>query len=291
VQVCPVCFRQGTVARSVRLSGTGLHSGVSTRLEIHPAVRGSGIVFRRLDCDTLDPIVPARFSLADRAPLRTRLVNAAGVGISTTEHLLSALWMTGITNASIDVDGPEIPDPDGAALAFCALIDSAGKLDQGPDRPIVLTRPVSVRIGDRIILAEPHDGFEIEARLVYDNPGIGTQCHVFHGAQDEARSRLACCRTFCLEEDLLDMRRRGRANGGHPDNVLVFSADGEAHGAIPRGIDEPVRHKVLDMIGDLVLLGAPLRARIRAVRPGHLLTLSFMEEIARTPSAWEHGAA
>ena len=267
---------QATLREAFQFEGIGLHTGARAAVEARPAPEGAGIVFAlgatRFPA-TVDYVVDTS---------RATVLGCNGATVSTTEHLLSALFAMGVSNAEIVVDGPEIPARDGSAAEFVAAIARCGIEPQAGQRPVLeLQAPCWVRSGDRLIAAFPSEEFRV--RFVADFPSpIGTQ--YFDGAIDAQRypAELAAARTFAYLHEIEALWARGLGRGGSLENALVFTPEGPMQPL--RWPDEAVRHKVLDLVGDLALLGAWPRCEIVAVKSGHQLHA----EIARALRAQQH---
>ncbi len=272
-----VFSRQRTIRAPVRCAGKALHSGVFSRLVVHPAMSG-GIVFRRPDGN----IIPARWDYVVASDLCTTLRNDSGAQVATIEHLMSALAGCRIDHAVVEVDGEELPVMDGSAAPYVDMITSVGVVDLPDDRRVIrLLKPFSFKDGDRTICAMPDPNFSVSCDICFDY--LGAQ--KYHFTQD-FNKEIAPARTFCRADDVEAMRARGLARGGSLDNALVFSDQGLITPGGLRFGNECVRHKILDMIGDLFLAGAPLRAAIKTRRPGHALTCSFVRALMLDKKLW-----
>ncbi|SNR65399.1 UDP-3-O-acyl-N-acetylglucosamine deacetylase [Paracoccus sediminis] len=277
---------QATVKKTVTFAGVGLHSGAPARLEIHSAPAGHGIVFRRAD---LKPAVdiPARWDRVTLSKLCTLMDDGNGVTLSTVEHVMAALAGTGIHNALVTVDGPEVPILDGSAAPFVRAILRAGiALQAAPLRAIRVLRPVEVRDGAAFARLSPADHLEIDFQIDFSDAAIGHQEKRLDMANGAFLRELADSRTFCRQADVDAMRRNGLALGGTYLNAVVV--DG-ARVLSPGGLrhrDEAVRHKMLDAMGDLALAGAPLLARYTGHRAGHAMTNRLLRALFADPAAW-----
>lgn len=277
---------QATIARAETFRGPGLHSGATVQLAIRPAPAGHGIVFRRLD---LVPAVdiPARWDHVQPSRLCTLLSDGHGTTISTVEHVMAALSGTGIHNALVTVDGPEVPILDGSAAPFARAILRAGiRRQDAPLRAIRVLRPVEVRDGEAFARLAPADHLQIDFRIDFADAAIGHQQKRLDLANGSFLRELADSRTFCRKADVDAMRRNGLALGGTYLNAVVV--DG-ARVLSPGGLrhpDEPVRHKMLDAVGDLALAGGPLLARYQGHRAGHAMTNRLLRALFADPAAW-----
>ncbi|RJE79965.1 UDP-3-O-acyl-N-acetylglucosamine deacetylase [Paracoccus sp. JM45] len=277
---------QATLKDKVTFTGVGLHSGAAARLVIHPAPVGHGIIFRRID---LVPAVdiPAIWHMVTPSPLCTLMDNGQGVTLSTVEHVMAALAGTGIHNALITVDGPEVPILDGSAAPFVdAIMDAGIQRQKATLRAIRVLRTVEVRHGDAFARLSPADHLEIDFQIDFTDAAIGHQEKRLDMANGAFLRELADSRTFCRAADVEMMRQNGLALGGTYMNAVVV--DG-ANVLSPGGLrhqDEAVRHKMLDATGDLALAGAPLRARYTGHRAGHAMTNRLLRALFADPAAW-----
>ncbi|MEO8191804.1 MAG: UDP-3-O-acyl-N-acetylglucosamine deacetylase [Acidobacteriota bacterium] len=276
---------QTTLKTTVSIEGVGLHSGHPVRAIFRPAPVGHGLVFVRTD-HPHSP-VPARLASASLFDYATTLSHG-GVSIGTVEHVLSAAAGEGLDNCRIEVDGPEIPILDGSALPFVRLFHAAGFERQG-DRvqPIALDREVEVSRGDRCVRYVPGgSGLTISYEIDFPHPVVGRQELTVAIRPEEYSARIAPARTFGFAREVEALRARGLARGGNLHNAVVLDETGVASGPL-RFRDEFVRHKILDLVGDLALLGAPLIGQIFARKAGHALHIEFARalELARTTPA------
>ncbi|MDB6177528.1 UDP-3-O-acyl-N-acetylglucosamine deacetylase [Paracoccus sp. Z330] len=278
---------QATLKKMVSFTGVGLHSGASTRLDIVPAPVGHGIVFRRTDL-TPSVDIEARWDNVTPSKLCTLMDNGKGVTLSTVEHVMAALAGTGIHNALIMVNGPEVPILDGSSAPFVHAILEAGiRMQPAKLRAIRVLRPVEVRDGEAFARLSPADHLEIDFQIDFDDAAIGHQEKRLDMANGAFLRELADSRTFCRQSDVEAMRKNGLALGGTYLNAVVV--DG-ARVLSPGGLrhsDEAVRHKMLDAMGDLYLAGAPLLARYTGHRAGHAMTNRLLRALFADPTAWE----
>jgi len=251
---------------------------------IRPASVQHGVWFRRTDRDDANTLVPAIWSAVERSPLCTKVANAAGVSVSTIEHLMAALSGCGVSNALIDIDGPEVPILDGSAAPFVRAILDAGLLQQDePMRAIEILAPVVVREGDATARLEPNAGFGMNFDIDFEDAAIGQQRKELDLANGAFVYELSDSRTFCRQSDVDSMRAKGLALGGTLANAVVFDGgDILTPGGLRHG-DEPVRHKMLDAVGDLALAGAPILGRYVGHRAGHALTNQLLRALFAQP--------
>ena len=278
-------MRQQTIAEKVSCTGTGLHSGTPVQMTLRPARADVGIAFVRTD---LDPRVeiPARASSVASTRFAT-VLRRGDVTVGTVEHLLAAFCGLGIDNARVEIDGPELPVMDGSAASFVYLIRSAGVFTQRESRhPLRLRRPVEVRDGNRSIRVEPADAFRIHYAVDFEHPAIGRQTFDLDVTAERFEREVAAARTFGFLEEVESLRRQGFALGGSLDNAIVLDDEGVMNPEGLRWSDEFVRHKVLDLFGDLALLGAPLLGHVHVERGGHSLHQRLVGAILADPEAW-----
>ena len=277
---------QHTLSRPVQVDGIGLHGGQAVSVQILPAPIDAGVCFTAAGRPDVKPL-PARYDQVCDTLLATTLGNNQW-RVSTVEHLLAALLAEGIDNAEIAVSGQEIPVLDGSAARWVEELQSAGRTAQdAPRRLLVVTKPVEVADGDRHARLLPADGLEIAASIVFEHPQIGHQELSLRLDNGAFSQELAWARTFGFLAEVEMMHRMGLAQGGGLDNAVVYDATGVLNPSGLRSPDEAVRHKLLDMVGDLALAGVAVQARFEAVRPGHALNQAMLKELFDTPGAWE----
>ncbi|HYM61977.1 MAG TPA: UDP-3-O-acyl-N-acetylglucosamine deacetylase [Thermoanaerobaculia bacterium] len=265
-----------TITTNVGITGVGLHSGIYTKLELHPAEAGSGITFVRADLRGLRiPALQASTTALDWATT----VGKDDVSVGTVEHLLSALMSFGITDVDIHIDGPEVPIVDGSALPFVHLIDAAGVRElAGEVQVLRLADPIEVVDGDKSIRLTPSNRLILNYKIDFDHPFIGRQTFHFDFRHDKFVRKIAPARTFGFLRDVEKLHAAGLARGGSVENCVVLDDRGVMSGPL-RFRDEFVRHKVLDLLGDLALIGRPMVGEITASRAGHALHSRFVEQV------------
>jgi UDP-3-O-[3-hydroxymyristoyl] N-acetylglucosamine deacetylase len=281
---------QTTIRSATGFSGVGLHSNRPTRVMLRPAPAGHGIRFRRTDLADADADaeVAARWDSVVPSELCTVIANAGGVSVSTIEHLMAALAGTGVHNVLAEIDGPELPILDGSAAPFVRGILAAGVAGLGvPLRAIRVRAPVEVRQGEAFARLDPAEGIEIDFRIEFGDRAIGRQHKRLDLANGAFLHELADSRTFCRMIDIEAMRARGLARGGSLDNAVVVDGDRVLNPGGLRRPDEPVRHKMLDALGDLALAGAPVIGRYTGYRAGHALTARLLSALFADPASHE----
>ncbi len=281
-------LRQRTLKTLIRATGVGLHTGQKVRMVLRPAQPDTGIVFRRID---LDPVVDIRAwaEAVGETRLSSCLVKGEG-RVYTVEHLMSALSGLGIDNVFVDLDGPEVPIMDGSAAPFAFLIQSAGIEEQpAAKRFMRIKKRVEVSDGDKWARVEPYEGYKLSFSIVFNHPVIerSNQSVTVDFAKTSYLKEIARARTFGFMQDVEQLREDGLALGGGLDNAVVLdeyrvlNSDGLRFG------DEFIRHKVLDAIGDLYLIGSPLLGAFSAHKSGHALNNRLLRELIARPDAWE----
>jgi UDP-3-O-[3-hydroxymyristoyl] N-acetylglucosamine deacetylase len=278
---------QHTVRSPALFAGIGVHTGAYTRVNVRPAAANSGIVFVRTDVRDQDNVVPATGEAVCKTQLGTVIGNAAGVTVSTIEHLMAAFAMLGVDNAVVEVDGPEMPIMDGSSAPFIRILDRAGKRPQEAARNYIeILDTVEVTDGDKRATLRPADGFEVAFEIQFDSAAIGHQAFDMPMDEQAFRDELADCRTFGFLSDVEALRAIGLARGGSMDNVVVIDGDRILNPEGLRRPDEFVRHKALDAIGDLYVLGGPILGRFEGVLAGHGLNNALVRALLARPDAW-----
>ena len=274
---------QTTIQNPVATQGIGLHTGVHGKLRLVPAPADTGIVFRRVDLDGFQ--IEAHGSNVARVSYATSLMKH-GVLLSTTEHLLAAIYSCGIDNVYLDIDAIEVPILDGSAEPFMQLIDQAGirKLRR-KRRYLKVTEAVEVVEDGRRIGIYPADEFRVRCYVDFPHPMVGQQEVEMVVNAGSFRQVLSRARTFCFESDIEPLRGMGLIRGGSLENAIVLTKDGVMNGSL-RFADEFGRHKALDLIGDLALVGLPLLGRVEARKAGHALHTQLVSQLLADPSCW-----
>jgi len=275
-----------TINTPVSISGIGLHSGIYTTVELRPSSPGNGITFVRADLDGLRiPALQASTTALDYATT----VGKDDVSVGTVEHLLSAVMACGITDVEVHIDGPEVPIVDGSALPFMHLIDAAGVRDLGTEIPLLrLRQPIEVVDGEKFIRMAPANRLVLKYKIDFSHPVIGRQSYNFDYHHDSFLKKIAPARTFGFVRDVEKMRAAGLARGGSVENCIVLDDEGVMNGPL-RFRDEFVRHKILDLLGDLALIGRPIAGEITANRAGHALHSRFVAKVLEAASRAEDG--
>ena len=275
-----------TVAPAI-IAGVGVHTGDRVRLAVRPAPVGTGIVFVRTDVTDRDNRIPVSGEAVVDARLNTMIENAAGVRLSTIEHLMAAFAALGVSNAVVEVDGPELPILDGSALQFVQLLDRAGfRRQEAPVRYIEILEPIRVQDGDKSAALLPCDRYEMRFEIDFPTPVIGNQVVDFVVDEQTFRDEIMAARTFGFAHEVEALRRAGLARGGSLENAVVIDGDQILNPGGLRMEREFVKHKALDAIGDLYVLGAPLLGRYEGVKAGHHINNLLVRELLANPQAW-----
>jgi UDP-3-O-[3-hydroxymyristoyl] N-acetylglucosamine deacetylase len=273
---------QTTIQQEVSTEGVGLHTGVFGHLRLVPAPGDTGIVFRRTDLDNF--AIEASGRNVARVSYATSLMKQ-GVLLSTTEHLLAAIYSSGVDNVFIDIDAIEVPILDGSAEPFLRLLDQAGiRRLRRRRRYLKITKPVEVVEADRRIGIYPAEEFHVQCYVDFPHPLVGPQQIEMTVQPESFRSLLARARTFCFERDIEPLRSMGLIRGGSLENAIVLTDDGVLNGPL-RFPDEFGRHKALDLIGDLALVGLPLLGRVEAYKAGHALHTQLVSRVLSDTSS------
>lgn len=276
--------RQRTLKEEATCVGVGLHSGRKVKLALKPAGADRGIVFRRLDASGIE--IPATAEYLSHINHATCLARD-GVRIETIEHLLAALHALGIDNVVVELDGPEVPIMDGSAAPFIYLLHEAGVRTLSASRSYLgLSRPLSVGDDGRFVAAYPCDRLRLTYTINFDHPLLKHQEYSVEIDESSFVEDIAPARTFGFLKDVELMRQAGLALGGSLDNAVVLGETGVLNNPL-RFPDEFVRHKILDLLGDLVLLGRPLRAHVVAMRAGHELHTRLVKAILGSKDIWD----
>jgi len=274
---------ENTISSSIEFAGVGLHSGAPVRMRLLPAPAGSGVVFRRTDLDGFE--IPATGRNVAKVSYATSLMRQ-GVLISTTEHLLSALLGAGVDNVLVELDNLELPILDGSALPYTQAFREVGLKSQRRRREYLrILKDVEVREGDKFIGVYPGSGYSVSYKIDFPAP-IGRQGYQVDLATGDYEREIAPARTFGWREDEKKLRDMGLIRGATEESVIVLSRHGVLNGDL-RFSDEFVRHKVLDLIGDLALAGHHILGHVVAERAGHAMHTALVSRLMRDRSAWE----
>ena len=272
-----------TLTAAIEFSGVGLHSGAPVNMRLLPATAGSGVTFRRTDLDNFE--IPATGRNVAKVSYATSLMRQ-GVLISTTEHLLSALIGMGVDNVIVELDNLELPILDGSAKPYVEAFQSAGiKVQRRRREYIRILKPVEVREGEKFIGVYPGEGYSITYEIDFPEP-IGSDRFSVDLETETYGAEIAAARTFGYKADEVKLRNMGLIRGAGPENAIILTPKGPENGPL-RFPDEYVRHKVLDLIGDLALAGKRIQGKVFAMRAGHAMHTALVSRLIKDRSAWE----
>lgn len=279
--------RQNTIAGTASVSGVGVHSGKPATLTVRPAPESTGVVFVRTDVTDRDADIPALATKVTTTELGTNMTNAAGVSVATVEHFLAACAGLGIDNVRAELDGPELPILDGSSWQFVEMLERAGVAAQAaPKRRLKILKPVEVKHGVKFARLSPGEDFTMKVAIEYPTAAIGRQEISFTMTPGAFARDVAWARTFGFAHQAEQLYAMGKALGASMDNTVVIENDAVIN---PEGLqakDEFVRHKLLDVIGDLFLAGGTIEGLYEAEQPGHALNNQLLRAVFADPSSF-----
>ena len=271
---------QKTLTNQISFKGVGLHSGKTSTINLLPAKENQGIVFKRVDLDT-NNVIKANFANVSSARLCTTLENDQGIKVSTVEHLLAALYIRGVDNAIVEIDNEEVPIMDGSSRDFLKVLQKTNLINQIKKRKYLkVSSKVELTDGERQISIEPKETFEVSFQLNYKNKVIGKQKNKINFQNDDL-SEVVESRTFCLFEDIENIKKIGLAKGGSLDNAIVVDDNKVLNKDGLRNIKEFVNHKILDLAGDFMLSGFRVLGKVKCYQGGHKLTNIFLRKLIK----------
>jgi UDP-3-O-[3-hydroxymyristoyl] N-acetylglucosamine deacetylase len=277
---------QRTLAKKVAVTGLGLHSGKKVTLTLHPAEADFGVQFKRTDISNA-PLLRASATTVGATQNNTTLGEGDNC-VHTVEHLLSVLYGLGINNVFCEIDGPEIPIMDGSGASFVFLLKETGISSLNTSKKfMVILEPVEVRVEDKWARIEPHSSLVIDSKIVFTHPAIKTQHKIFEFSCENFIAEISRARTFGLMRDVDNLKRRGLIKGGSLDNAVVLDDFKVINSDGLRFADEFVRHKILDTVGDISLLGHEIAGKVTTYKSGHALHNLLCRKLLATPSAYE----
>lgn len=275
-----------TLRRPVEVRGVGLHYGAPVQMRITPAPPETGIVFVRTDLDNIQ--IRASWEYVKRVSYATSLMHPKGIFISTTEHLLSVLYGMGVDNAFVELDNLELPILDGSSLPFVQLIRTVGlQSSRRLRRYMRIVKPISVEKNGKVVSILPSDTFQLRCHNFFDHPLVGHQSLELEVTPETYAEQISPARTFGFEYELEQMRDQGLIRGATLDNAVCFTRTGVANEGGLRFADECCRHKALDLVGDLALLGRPLLGTVVAEKAGHAMHVALVNELMSDPSYYD----
>ena len=281
---------QKTINRPFSVSGITLHNGTISNLTVHPASANNGILFRRVDLKISNEktIIDAKFNNVSDSKLCTTISNKYEISVSTIEHLMSALHGMGIDNANIEVDCNELPILDGSSIEYVNHIETVGIRSLDDEKKFIsILRPIVFRMNDSFVKVLPSENFEIDYTISYDHDLIKEQRfnYIFQDS-NQFKNLISNCRTFGFKEEVDSLRKKGLIAGGSLDNAIVLDKEGMMNNDKLRQENEFVKHKILDFIGDIYLLGHPVKGAFEIFKGGHRLTHEIMHSIMSDQSNW-----
>ncbi|HEV7693291.1 MAG TPA: UDP-3-O-acyl-N-acetylglucosamine deacetylase [Hyphomonadaceae bacterium] len=285
-------MQQQTIAKAASRAGIGLHSGERVSLTIRPAAPGQGVRFVRSDVRDRDNAIPASALAVSTAMLGTNLTNGAGVSVATVEHFLAACAGLGVDNLIAEMDGQEMPILDGTSAPFVSMLEEAGlAAQQTPKRVLKILKVVEVRDGVKFARLSPGEGFSIFATIDFPSKAIGRQEFRFDMTPGAFAREIGWARTFGFVHELQKLRSMGKALGGSLENAVGVDGDAILNPEGLKAPDEFVRHKVLDVVGDLFLAGGPIEGRYEGEQPGHALNNRLLRAVFADTEAfrWMEG--
>ncbi|PID58044.1 UDP-3-O-[3-hydroxymyristoyl] N-acetylglucosamine deacetylase [candidate division KSB3 bacterium] len=277
-------YMQKHLKKQISCSGIGLHTGHPVRMTFKPATVGTGIIFKRIDLEGHPVLRVEPHNISDLSYATT--ISDGTCSIKTVEHVLSAAYALGITNLTIEIDSNEAPVMDGSAACFVNMFLDAGIIRRKAANSVIqFHQALEVRHKDGILSVEPYDGFKVTYIIDFPNPLIGTQSKTFELSPRGYINEISHARTFCLYEEVETLLKMGLSKGGSLDNAVVFAQDRIMNDSL-RYHDEPVRHKILDLLGDLAFLGHPVLGHIKVFKGGHALHTQFVKATLAHPECW-----
>ncbi len=277
-------MKEKTIQNSISCSGIGLHSGRKIQMTLRPAGKGQGIAFVRKDMG--DAVIPADAAHVVPSSLAT-ILKSGKATVQTVEHLMAAISALEIDNLMIELDGPELPALDGSAFPFVALFQKAGVVEQKKDRAFIeILKPMTLTDHGKSVAVLPASSFEVKCQISFDHPVIGEQTYQYWHSRQAFIGELASARTFGFLKDAAALQSKGLALGVSLDNAIVIDETNILNEGGLRYSDEFVRHKVLDLIGDFTLLGAPILGCVEAVCSGHKLHAEMIQVMMKNKKSW-----
>lgn len=272
-------MKRKTLAKELVYKGVGLHKGENIDMKLIPQTSG-GLVFKRVDLEEGKNIINVHVDNTFDLTRGTNLKNEFGAAIYTVEHFLSALYILNITDLMIEIEGNEFPIADGSAIEFVKAIEEAGVLDLAEDvNPIVVKEPVYVTVGDKHVVVLPYDGYKITYSIRFEHTFLKSQMAEFEIDLETYKKEIAPARTFGFDYEIEYLKKNGLALGGTLDNAIVVTKDGVLN---PQGLrfeDEFVKHKILDIIGDLKVINRPIKGHIIAIKAGHAINAEIGKKL------------
>lgn len=277
-------MKRKTIKNQVEINGIGLHKGEQIKMVLKPVSKKTGIVFERVDVCDKNNVIKVNYKNLFDLERGTNIQNEDGVKLHTIEHFMSALSVCGITDIFVEIEGNEMPILDGSSIKFVEKIKSAGILELEEEiEPLIITEPVifSDEKNGKYVLALPYDGFKISYTIDFNHTFLKSEYFEFEVNLENYEKEIASCRTFAFDYEIDFLKKNNLALGGSLDNAIVIGKDGPLNPEGLRFENEFVRHKILDIIGDLYVLGTPIKAHIIAIKAGHFVNAKLTEMIAK----------
>lgn len=280
-------MQQKTIKHTISCFGIGVHSGKPTSISLYPAPENTGVVFIRTDVKNKNNKISAKYTNVSKTTLGTTIQNQDGIEIATIEHLMAALWGCGIDNVFVELDGAEIPIMDGSSEPFIFMIECAGTKDlDAPRKYIEVLKEIHVEDKNSFATISPSNHFSVDMEIKFDNKTIDSQTYHFSEENKSFKHNIARARTFGFEHEGALLKKMGLAKGASLENAIVLRGETILNDTGLRYKDEFVRHKLLDLIGDVYLAGSPLKCHIKTFKPGHTINNKILHAIFSDPSAW-----
>lgn len=274
-------MKRRTLKNEITHDGIGLHKGEIINLKLIPAKFG-GIIFKRVDLEAGKNEILLNPNNTFDLTRGTNLKNEYGAAVYTIEHFMSALYVKGITDLIVELNGNELPICDGSTIKFIELIEEAGVLELEEEvNEVVVREPIYLSKGDKHVIALPYDGYKLTYTIKFDHTFLKSQLAEFEITEENYKKEIAPARTFCFDYEIEYLKKNNLALGGSLENAIVIKKDGVLNPEGLRFEDEFVRHKMLDIIGDLKILNRPIKAHIIAVKAGHLIDVEFAQLLAK----------
>jgi UDP-3-O-[3-hydroxymyristoyl] N-acetylglucosamine deacetylase len=281
-------FSQKTINSKIKCNSVALHSGINVNMTLLPAPSNSGIIFRRVDIESSKNEVKANYKNVTTTNLGTTICNDFGTKISTIEHLMAAIWGCGIDNLIIELDGPEVPIMDGSSEPFVFLIECAGIKSLEESRKFIeITKNFRFEDADKFIEVSPAKQFELDMKIDFNNPHITKNFLNYHSTMHSFKNDICRARTFCFKSEIDQMHQMGLAKGGSLDNAIVIDESGIVNQDVLRYEDEFIKHKTLDLLGDLYLAGYFIIGKFNAFKTGHGINNKFLHQLFANKECWK----
>jgi UDP-3-O-[3-hydroxymyristoyl] N-acetylglucosamine deacetylase len=278
---------QKTIANAISCNSIALHSGKNVNIKFLPAPINTGIIFKRIDINSINNIVEAKFNSVTATNLGTTITNTEKVSVSTIEHLMSAIWASNIDNLIIEIDHQEVPIMDGSASPFLFLLQCAGIIIQEDSKKyLIINKPIEFFEQDKFIKAQPSNSFQLDLTINFNNPYISCNQLIFDTNLHSFKDNIAKARTFCFANEVEQMHKMNLAKGGSLNNAIVIDDNGIVNKEGLRYNNEFIKHKALDFIGDIFLSGYYVLANFTAHKTGHTVNNKFLHHLFQQSDCW-----